>query len=296
MRSTLRSGALALTALFAVAACTGAGASPAARPRARHPRRSRARPRPARPPVRRRAPTPAPRPVSRSWHRASSRSGPTTRLPAVLHRRTRRATPSRGTSPRATRRPARVRERGRLRDRRQARLRQGRGRLGRRPVRQLVRAGPEDVRHRPQPGLLHGRPGRRRPTCPTATTSARRRSSPSRPARSRRRRLDRRAQGRQVRRPDRDDELRRDHQRHQADRPSRWSIDYERRRDPGAQGQADRRASSSTSRRPTSSRTSSSTRRPIVGHARPGRSRALQRGPRQGQPADRLRQRRRSRR
>ena len=50
--------------------------------------------------------------------------------------------------------------------------------LGRRPLRQLVRAGRQDVRHRHQPGLVRGGAGRRPPTCPTATTRSTSRSSP----------------------------------------------------------------------------------------------------------------------
>ena len=56
-----------------------------------------------------------------------------------------------------------LRERGRLRGRREARLREGRREVDRRPVQQLVQAGPEELRLRHQPDLGHGpaRPGGR---------------------------------------------------------------------------------------------------------------------------------------
>ncbi len=78
-------------------------------------------------------------------------------LSAVL-RRERRQARDRAVGDRRPDQRRGLRERRRLRDRGRARVRQGRRGLDRRAVRQLVRAGPQDVRHRPQPG--HFKPER----------------------------------------------------------------------------------------------------------------------------------------
>ena len=84
-------------------------------------------------------------------------------LPAVL-RRERRRQQDRAVGARRPDQRDRLRERRRLRHRRAARVQPRRGHLGRRPVRECVRAGPQDLRHRPQPGLVQARAGRdRRP-------------------------------------------------------------------------------------------------------------------------------------
>ena len=92
------------------------------------------------------------------------------------------------------------------------------------PVHQLVRPGPQDLRHLPQPGLATARARRRRPTCPRATTSATRPSSSLKDSPLAKATIDRRAQGLRLRRPGRHDELRRDRGRHRADQGRRRST------------------------------------------------------------------------
>ena len=207
MRKSLLALAVALLAVV-LAACSSpvrppapsaASAAPSAAPRS--PPRHR--------PPRRRPPTPAPRQASpcadrRDLHDRHRQPG----LPAVL-RRERRRQQDRAVGARRPDQRRGLRERGRLRHRRPARLRQGRGHLDRRPVRELVRARPEDLRHRPQPGLVQRRAAAdRRPVrrlLLRQPVARRAQGQPDRVGDDHRR-----AQGLHVRRPGRHDQLRRD--------------------------------------------------------------------------------------
>ena len=177
MRSTLRSGALALTALFAVAACSGAGASPAA-------------PTPSAAPSTVPSTAPASQAASPSPSAdACAKAGLTLVAPGKLTIGTDnpafppyfKANPAGNTEPW---------------DKSQGDPTTGEGfesavgfaiadKLGFAkdevawvyvPFANSYAPGPEDVRLRPQPGRPTPRPGPRRPTCRTATTSAPRRS------------------------------------------------------------------------------------------------------------------------
>ena len=104
--------------------------------------------------------------------------------------------------------------------------------------------------------------------------------------------IDRRAEGLRVRRPGRDDQLRHDRTRSSRRPKTARRLRHERRwRSRPSRQQDHRRRSSSTCRPPTTSRTSRSRTATIVGQFEGGTPGVLQRRPRQGQPADRLRQR-----
>ena len=147
----------------------------------------------------------------------------------------------------------------------QARVRQGRGRLDRRAVRELVRARAQDLRHRPQPGLVQARADAgRRPVGrlllrqPVASSSLK--DSPLGEGHDRRR-----AQGRSSSAP-------------RSGRPAYDTINdviaadqgaaglrHQRRGDPGPQATSRSTASSSTCRPPSTSPTSRSRTSVIVG-------------------------------
>ena len=110
-----------------------------------------------------------------------------------------------------------LRERGRLRRRRRARLRRERGRVDRRPVRPVVQARPEELRLRHQPDLDHATSARRPSTSATPTTTSTRRSSRSKGSTLAGATTRRRAQGREAGRPGRHHEPRL-HQRRRSSR------------------------------------------------------------------------------
>ncbi len=158
MRGTLRLGALALTALFAFAACSTSGASTAPTASAAPPASVAASEAPSV------APSPSAdacakenlaliAPGKLTWARTTRPTRPTSRRRTAATRRP-------GIRRRATRTAARAsRARSPTRSPSKLGFAPDRGRLGRRAVRQLVRAGRQDLRLRPQPGRLQAGAG-----------------------------------------------------------------------------------------------------------------------------------------
>ena len=114
-----------------------------------------------------------------------------------------------------------LRERGRLRDRRPARLRRRRGEVDGGPVQRLLRAGPEGLRLRRQPDLDHAEARRAGRLLRARTTRPSRRSSRSRTPTSPSATSLADLAGRQHRRPDRHHQPRRGQRRDPADATSR---------------------------------------------------------------------------
>ena len=179
---------LGLVAILA-AACSSAGGERHRRPSpSRRPPPSSPRP-PRRP--RRRSRRPRRRRVHRGQPHAADRRQAHDRhrqpgLPAVL-RRERRRPQDRSVGARRPDQRAGLRERRRLRARREARLRQGPGRLDRTSPSTTRTRRAQDVRHRHQPGLSTSPSGRRPSTCRRLLLrqpGARRRSRPTRSPRS----------------------------------------------------------------------------------------------------------------
>ncbi len=214
------------------------------------------------------------------------------RLPAVLCRSRDRERAQAVAARRSHERPG-LRERLRLRAGGQARLREGQGHLDRGALRLFVRPRRQEVRPRHQPGLLHARARHRcRPVGRLLLPVAVGRRPQDQPDREGD--LDRGPHGIQVRGAAGHHELRHDPERDQADRQDVRLL-VERRRDLGAQGQADRRHRGGPADRllrhgrPDHGRQGQRPgehRGPVPGPGRGGR-RALQRRAREGQPAHR---------